>query len=94
MEKSAKEHWEATYQHAREINPNWKPIYYDFRSIASVIERQINHYSPRNIFEIGCGDSLWLPYFIKKFNFEWGGGELIIRLLVVRSLRSVWRFVG
>ncbi|MDE5602578.1 MAG: hypothetical protein K2I71_01455, partial [Helicobacter sp.] len=66
--KSQKEHWDNTYiVPNRSINPNWKPIYYDFRSIASVIEPIIQTHNVKNIMEIGCGDSIWLPYFIKTF---------------------------
>lgn len=72
--KSQKEHWDNSYiKSSRNINPNWKPIYYDFRSIASVIEPIIQKDNVKSIMEIGCGDSIWLPYFLKTFNCEGGG---------------------
>ncbi|MDA3968314.1 class I SAM-dependent methyltransferase [Helicobacter ibis] len=77
MTKSTQEHWDRTYSNTRDINPNWKPIYYDFRSIASVIEDAILDFKPNSIFEVGCGDSLYLPYFLQNFKSSAGGGDLL-----------------
>ena len=78
--KSSKEHWDDMYEAPRmAINPNWKPIYYDFRSIGSVIQRAMMENHVGSIFEIGCGDSVWLPYLMKKYSVRGG-----IRLFGVR----------
>lgn len=77
MEKSTQEHWDNSYSHRRDINPNWKPIYYDYRSIAHVIENTIDTFKPKSIFEVGCGDSVFLPYFLKNLKIpDVAGGGL------------------
>lgn len=71
MYLSDKKHWDAIYStQGKEVKGAWRPIHYEYRAIASVIEEAIEFLKPDSIMEIGAGDSSFLPYLAKKYHIQ------------------------
>jgi 2-polyprenyl-3-methyl-5-hydroxy-6-metoxy-1,4-benzoquinol methylase len=68
------EHWDEVYQSlAREGDPLWEPADYGSIVIARVLLEAISRANAKTIFEVGCGNSIWLPYIARKTGAEVGG---------------------
>lgn len=66
-----KEHWDAVYSKAEtEIKPGWKPSSYELLCLENMLLKGIDRFNPESILEIGCGNSVWLPYLAKKRNLR------------------------
>jgi 2-polyprenyl-3-methyl-5-hydroxy-6-metoxy-1,4-benzoquinol methylase len=71
---TSSDHWSNRYDHARfrgEID--WFPNTYDALVIEKSLSDAIVATKPLSILEVGCGNSVWLPYLAKKFSIEVAG---------------------
>jgi 2-polyprenyl-6-hydroxyphenyl methylase/3-demethylubiquinone-9 3-methyltransferase len=55
-------HWDGTYQRDSSIPIAWRPRSYLQLIIAQAIATCMRMAHPRSILEVGCGDSMWLPW--------------------------------
>ncbi|HXV79474.1 MAG TPA: class I SAM-dependent methyltransferase [Candidatus Binatia bacterium] len=60
-------HWDLTYASRHESVRDWEPKMYEDRAISNAFDMALNGRRPASIFEIGCGDSHWLPYLGKRY---------------------------
>jgi 2-polyprenyl-3-methyl-5-hydroxy-6-metoxy-1,4-benzoquinol methylase len=76
---AGREHWEGTWNEATIFppanpkDPGWSN--YNNRQIHKFISRNLSKEctTDKTLIELGCGNSVWLPYFTKEFNLTvWG----------------------
>ncbi len=67
-----KNHWDEIYDKndSSSILGGWTPITYEALCLEKMLSDEIEKYKPKKILEIGCGNSTWLPYLVKKYNVE------------------------
>jgi 2-polyprenyl-3-methyl-5-hydroxy-6-metoxy-1,4-benzoquinol methylase len=66
-----KKYWNSIYSSKKEkIKKKWTPASYEELCLKYMLLKEIEFYKPKNILEIGCGDSTWLPYLAKKMNLN------------------------
>lgn len=71
---AGKEHWNDCYSCRKKIyKKNWTPKGYNSKIIEHILLKEINQCNPKNILEIGCGNSTWLPYLSKITHAEVAG---------------------
>jgi len=76
LDKAGKQYWDmiwGTYDMPKEVNPRYE-------GLPNYINRRFHEYfcqifstmntQGKNILEIGCARSVWLPYFAKEFGFK------------------------
>ena len=62
-----KSYWDSVYNNAAsEQNPGWIPTSYDELALEHMLTIEIDRFRPESILEVGCGNSVWLPYLAKK----------------------------
>jgi 2-polyprenyl-3-methyl-5-hydroxy-6-metoxy-1,4-benzoquinol methylase len=62
-----KSHWDSIYSNVEFVTkPSWEPRSYEEISLENMLLREIDRFSPESILEVGCGNSVWLPYLAKK----------------------------
>jgi len=62
-----KDHWDNIYENAAGPGSSgWKPSNYDALALEYALMNQIERYKPGSLLEIGCGNSVWLPYLARK----------------------------
>lgn len=66
-----KNHWDALYKKAAyNIEQGWEPTSYQECCLEHMLLKEIDRFSPVSILEVGCGNSVWLPYLAKKRNLR------------------------
>ena len=61
-------HWDDVYQTIdTRATANWRPQHYDDHTLDHGLSREIERCRPGSMLEIGCGNSVWLPYLAKKW---------------------------
>jgi SAM-dependent methyltransferase len=66
-----KDHWDSIYENSNAPSiSGWKPNGYCALTIENILLNEIQKSQPKTILEIGCGNSVWLPYLAKKTNAE------------------------
>jgi 2-polyprenyl-6-hydroxyphenyl methylase/3-demethylubiquinone-9 3-methyltransferase len=60
------EHWEMIYHKVGRIRKGWRPANYDSLTLAHALTSEIKRHEATNILEVGCGNSVWLPYLAQK----------------------------
>ncbi|WP_459860596.1 class I SAM-dependent methyltransferase [Desulfuromonas carbonis] len=64
---TGKSHWDQVYAHAVcGESGGWQPTTYTEKSIEFFLMEAVQAVRPRNILEVGCGNSVWLPYLGQK----------------------------
>jgi SAM-dependent methyltransferase len=89
-----KEHWDFVHgQVEAEIEPGWKPTTYELLCLENIFLKEIDRFNPKSVLEVGCGNSVWLPYLAKKRNlrvfgldYSEEGCELARNLLAVEGV--------
>jgi len=71
---ASKEFWDDRHRRIRlkKITPQPKKYYLDYE-LDRVFRRWLGSRRGQRLLEVGCGSSLWLPYFSKQFGMEVGG---------------------
>lgn len=70
MEKAPKKYWDELWKSNNLARPvNIKGKYID-RKLHIFFKRVLQEYKGKSILEIGCANSMWLPYFAKEFNMK------------------------
>jgi SAM-dependent methyltransferase len=75
-EFASREHWDRIYDGACVAHwlPGWKPDgSYVLMVLESVLRREIAQSRAQSILEIGCGNSVWLPYFARELRVAVAG---------------------
>jgi len=69
-----KESWEKLYQ-ARDprLLDKFEYIDYNFLLIKNIFIKIFNRYAPKSVLEVGCGNSIWLPYLAKSNKIQIAG---------------------
>jgi SAM-dependent methyltransferase len=67
----SKEFWDERHGRVRlkVVTPQPKKYYFDFE-LERVFRRWLGYGRGQRLLEVGCGSSLWLPYFAKQFGME------------------------
>ena len=65
-----KSHWDSIYGSVIEGKGSWKPQYYLDKLIDGMITEVIEKEHPKSVLEIGCGNSVWLPYIHEKYGVD------------------------
>jgi len=70
-----KKHWENLYGRIKNENVtrNWKPDNYCTLTLDHILSKEIRQYKPKHILEVGCGNSVWLPYLGNKLKLQCSG---------------------
>jgi 2-polyprenyl-3-methyl-5-hydroxy-6-metoxy-1,4-benzoquinol methylase len=63
---AGKEHWDSIYRTKDSAQVSWRPGSYDELVLEHALLGQIERLKPRTLLEVGCGNSLWLPYLARK----------------------------
>jgi len=67
-------HWQERY--ARRAPPDaepWTPRDYNALVTGHLLARTVERCTPSSVFEVGCGDSVWLPYLARRFDVAVAG---------------------
>jgi len=71
---AAKEHWRKVYEGPRSTGAGeWVPVSHEDLALEHMLMKVIEGNRPASILEIGCGDSVWLPYLSKRLGLELAG---------------------
>lgn len=66
---SKKEHWDSNYNRNSNHSSNkWSPDNYDSIILFQIFKKVFIKYPPKNLLEIGCGNSKWLPFLGKNYS--------------------------
>jgi 2-polyprenyl-3-methyl-5-hydroxy-6-metoxy-1,4-benzoquinol methylase len=66
-----KEYWEKSYVFKN--NPKENNSGYEVKCLRFLLDREIQNKKPKNILEIGAGNSAFLPYIAKKYDIKIAG---------------------
>lgn len=105
---AGKQHWDAVYQQEPELQLDkevlangswrWEPNYYHQDATLHALMAEIERVKARSIMEVGCGNSIWLPYLARKtgaaaygLDYSEKGCELARRNLRAHGLEGkIW----
>lgn len=63
---AGKSHWDQVYASATGgVVHGWQPSTYSEQAIEFFLMETVRAIRPRNILEVGCGNSVWLPYLAR-----------------------------
>lgn len=69
-----KDHWDLMYSGVEAgPSPGWAPASYDELALGHMLLTEIDRCKPGSLLEVGCGNSVWLPYLAKKRNLRVSG---------------------
>ena len=66
---AGQEYWDDLYEPVGGVSAGWKPTTYGSVAMARQFDRTIRQARPASILEIGCGNSVWLPYLASQYGF-------------------------
>jgi SAM-dependent methyltransferase len=67
-------HWNGVYQSlAQDPERLWEPSDYGSIAIARVLLDAVSRAGAKTVLEVGCGNSIWLPYVARKTGVEVAG---------------------
>lgn len=88
-------HWDTVYRGAQKVHPGWRPWGYDSQTLEHALMTQIERWKPRSILEVGCGNSVWLPYLAHKtgaavagIDYSEQGCELVRQRLAIEGVEG------
>lgn len=71
VELSKKEYWDNNYNQLTNNGVHsWSPDNYDSIILLKIFTRAFKNIHPKEILEIGCGNSKWLPFLGKRYNIN------------------------
>lgn len=89
------EHWDGLYEQASPRETGWAPSDYGSIALARVLLDEMERTKPTSILEVGCGNSIWLPYIARKtgirvagLDYSAAGCELTRRQLMAEGVRG------
>jgi hypothetical protein len=59
---TSSEHWSQRYGKIKASGKEWNPDSYCAKVIEKALSEAITLEKPTGILEVGCGNSVWLPY--------------------------------
>jgi 2-polyprenyl-3-methyl-5-hydroxy-6-metoxy-1,4-benzoquinol methylase len=65
VDLAGKSHWDSNYAKAQQCSSNianWEPTDYTGKVLAGILLNAVNIASPTTVLEIGCGNSVWMPW--------------------------------
>ncbi len=69
-----KSHWDNIYNDLKvPTYSNWHPSNYDSLALEHMLFTEIKRCRPQTVLEIGCGNSVWLPYLSRAANVRVSG---------------------
>jgi SAM-dependent methyltransferase len=60
------DHWDGVYQSLSPLEAGWTPPDYSSLVLERALLTEIGLCKPASILEVGCGNSVWLPYLARK----------------------------
>src|SRR5437588_8131675 len=60
------EHWDGIYEQLAPAETGWAPSDYGSIVLARALLEEMERAKPSSILEVGCGNSIWLPYVGRK----------------------------
>jgi 2-polyprenyl-6-hydroxyphenyl methylase/3-demethylubiquinone-9 3-methyltransferase len=76
---ASKEHWDLVHDRAGVSRPasKWSPTgSHDMMALEYSLRKEIVNSGAKSLLEIGCGNSVWLPYFANNLNMAVAGIDL------------------
>ena len=65
---AGRSHWTEVYERPADPFYRWEPKYYEERVLSSLLLQQARRIGAKSILEVGCGNSLFLPYLARTAN--------------------------
>jgi SAM-dependent methyltransferase len=66
-------HWDGVYQAIAPSDVAWEPADYGSIVLARALLKEIRRVNAKSVLEVGCGNSIWLPYVGRKTKAEVAG---------------------
>jgi len=73
VDLAGENHWDQIYRVAGSVRSGWYPTDYDALTLERALLTEIARYKPESLFEVGCGNSVWLPYLARKTGLKVAG---------------------
>lgn len=70
VDLAGRDHWSSVHQAPTESFYRWEPKYYEERVLSSLLVQHVHRIGATTLLEIGCGDSIFLPYLARATNAD------------------------